>query len=145
MPRYDLSRFVEAQQRDYATALAELQHGRKQSHWIWYVFPQVKGLGHSAMSERYGIEGLAEAQAYLAHPLLGPRLVECVEVMLSHAERTAPAILGDIDALKFRSCLTLFSLADPSEPRFAEALRQFFDGEPDPKTLALLKARGQGD
>lgn len=125
----------------YASALAELKAGRKRSHWIWFVFPQLRGLGFSAMSERYGISGLAEARAYLAHPVLGPRLRECVTAMLTHAGMSADAILGDVDALKFRSCLTLFAEADPSESLFTDALARFFGGERDARTVTTLERR----
>lgn len=136
---YDLQRFLQAQQQAYAPALAELQAGRKRSHWIWYIFPQLQGLGNSAMSQRYAIGSLAEARAYLAHPLLGPRLLECVRAMLAHMGSDAEDILGGIDAVKFRSCLTLFAAARRDEAVFDAALRQFFAGQPDPRTLALLQ------
>jgi uncharacterized protein (DUF1810 family) len=135
---FDLNRFVEAQARDYAIALGELQRGQKRSHWIWYVLPQMKGLGWSEMSQRYGIGSLAEARAYLAHPVLGPRLIECVEAILEHTNRSAAEILGHVDAMKLRSCLTLFAQAAPEMPVFAEALAHFFDGSPDEGTLRLL-------
>ncbi|MBS1819075.1 MAG: DUF1810 domain-containing protein [Acidobacteria bacterium] len=143
MPRdeFSLTRFVDAQEQMYASALAELKAGRKRSHWIWFVFPQLRGLGFSAMSERYGISGLAEARAYLAHPVLGPRLRECVTAMLTHAGMSADAILGDVDALKFRSCLTLFAEADPSESLFTDALARFFGGERDARTVTTLERR----
>lgn len=137
---FDLRRFVEAQTGTYATALAELRRGRKSGHWIWFVLPQLRGLGHSAMSERYGISGLAEARAYLAHPVLGPRLHECVAAMLAHRGQFAGAILGGIDALKFRSCLTLFHRAAPEDVAFSDALDCFYQGNPDPRTEAMLVA-----
>ena len=139
---FNLNRFITAQDRAYAAALAELRQGRKRSHWIWYILPQLKGLGWSSMSESYGLSGLAEAHAYLTHPVLGPRLVECVNALLAHAGTPAEAILGSIDALKFRSCLTLFACAAPDDPVFAAALNCFYAGEPDPKTLRLLEAAG---
>lgn len=139
---FNLRRFLDAQRDAYPTALAELRRGRKQSHWIWFVLPQLKGLGSSGMAERYGISGLAEARAYLAHPVLGARLTECVEAILQHRGVPADVILGDLDALKFRSCLTLFAQADPSSPLFARALAQCFGGATDPRTLALLGDRG---
>lgn len=141
---WDLDRFTEAQERTFAGALAELRRGSKQSHWMWFIFPQLQGLGTSAMAQRYGISGLAEARAYLAHPVLGPRLIECVEAMQNHPGRSARAILGEIDAVKFRSCLTLFSLAAPGVPAFDQALSQFFGGWPDPRTQELLAARDDG-
>ena len=138
---FELERFVDAQATDYPTALAELKSGRKRSHWIWYVFPQLRGLGVSHASHTYGIAGLTEARAYLDHPILGPRLRECVATLLGHAGRSAAEILGDLDATKLRSCLTLFMAAAPNEPLFTEALRRFYGGELDPKTVALLGAR----
>lgn len=135
---FDLSRFLSAQAADYETALAELRAGRKRSHWIWYVFPQLRGLGLSAASAHYGIDGIDEARAYLAHPVLGERLRECVRAMLAHSHVSAREILGEVDAMKFRSCLTLFWTVAPEEPLFAEALERFFCGEPDRKTLQLL-------
>jgi uncharacterized protein (DUF1810 family) len=133
-----LERFVRAQQRDYAQALAELSAGRKRSHWIWYVLPQLRGLGQSEMAREYGIKDREEAAAYVAHPLLGPRLVECVNAILDHSDSSAVGILGDVDALKFRSCLTLFAQVAPAEPCFAKALDTFYRGKPDEATLALL-------
>ena len=133
----DLQRFIDAQERDYARALAELQAGRKRSHWIWYILPQIHGLGRSSMSQRYAIQSRAEAEAYLAHPLLGPRLKACVAAILAHRDQSARRILGSPDDLKFRSCLTLFAAVAPDEPLFAEALAAFYEG-PDPETLARL-------
>lgn len=138
-PADPLERFVRAQQRDYARALAELRAGRKRSHWIWYVLPQLRALGRSAMAREYGIAGLAEARAYAGHPVLGPRLVECVEAVLRHADHSAAEILGDVDAMKFRSCLTLFAQAAPEQPVFAAALAAFYDDRPDDMTLRLLR------
>jgi uncharacterized protein (DUF1810 family) len=135
---FDLNRFLEAQQRSYERALSELRAGLKESHWSWYILPQVLGLGSSAMSTRYAIKSLAEAKAYLAHPVLGPRLRECVAAMNAHSGLSATQILGDVDAHKFRSCLTLFAIADASERSFAAALTKYFDGKPDPATLAIL-------
>lgn len=135
---FHLARFLEAQRDTYGTAIAELRAGRKRSHWIWFVFPQLKGLGRSAMSQRYGLSGVAEATAYLAHPALGPRLLEAIRALLSNGTVPATAILGELDAMKVRSCLTLFGVAAPAEPLFADALAHYFAGEPDPATLALL-------
>lgn len=135
---FALDRFVDAQDAVYPRVLSELRAGSKQGHWIWYVFPQLRGLGTSPTSQHFGISGLEEAQAYLAHPLLGGRLVECVGLMLRHRDVPAKRILGSLDALKFRSCLTLFAEAEPSNPAFTEALRQFFGGSRDPLSLALL-------
>lgn len=140
---FNLARFMEAQQTSYADALAELRSGRKTTHWIWFVFPQLKGLGASSTSERYGLSGLAEARAYLAHPILGPRLREATVSMLAHLPKGASSVLGELDALKFRSCLTLFSLADPAEQAFGAALYGFFGGERDRRTLMLLEERGE--
>lgn len=135
---FDLERFRAAQARDYDTALAELQAGEKRSHWIWYVFPQLRGLGLSANSNYYGIASLDEARAYVADPVLGSRLRECVVALLNLGVTDAAQVLGGVDALKLRSCLTLFRLANPEEPVFAHALERFFGGELDPRTVALL-------
>ena len=116
----DLSRFLEAQHDVYATALDELREGDKQTHWMWFIFPQLQVLGRSRMALHYGIAGLAEAKAYLAHPILGPRLIECTQAMLMHGNQSAHTILGQIDALKLRSCLTLFARAAPSVVVFAQ-------------------------
>ncbi|GLO47224.1 DUF1810 domain-containing protein [Pseudomonas putida] len=135
---FDLERFVEAQNRVYDQVMQELQAGRKRSHWMWYVFPQLDGLGHSAMAERYALAGIDEARAYLDHPLLGPRLEACVTALLQHGDKSAREILGSPDHLKLRSCLTLFARAAPDNPLFQFALVQFYDGEPDALTLAML-------
>ncbi|WP_454796675.1 DUF1810 domain-containing protein [Novosphingobium lindaniclasticum] len=133
-----LDRFVEAQRRDYATVTSELARGVKQSHWIWYVFPQLAGLGSSETSRYYALSGLTEARAYLAHPLLGARLGECTDAMLGWAgERSASAILGELDALKFGSSMTLFEAAGGGE-RHAHALDAFCQGRRDERTLRLL-------
>lgn len=134
----DLQRFVDAQARDYARALAELRAGRKVTHWMWYVLPQLRGLGASAMSTFYGIGSLAEARAYLAHPVLGPRLRECVAALNALEGSDAAQVLGAVDAAKLRSCLTLFGRADPTEAAFGAALAKFFAGAPDARSLALL-------
>jgi uncharacterized protein (DUF1810 family) len=134
----DLSRFVVAQEGIYPQALAELRRGRKQSHWMWFVFPQIAGLGRSAMAQRYAIADLAEAQAYLAHPLLGPRLRECTWAMLTHSSMSAHAILGNIDAVKLRSSMTLFEAAGGDAALFGACLDAFFDGARDPATRELL-------
>lgn len=142
---FDLARFVSAQERDYAQALRELRSGRKQSHWIWYVLPQLRGLGMSGMSQRYGVSGLEEARAYLAHPVLGPRLVECVEAISAHQGRAAAAIMGDLDAMKYQSCLTLFaSVSGDAESVFAMALQSHFAGVRDGRTVQML-SRSQSD
>ena len=133
-----LGRFLAEQERYYEFALAELTRGRKAGHWMWFVLPQLRGLGMSEMSWTYGIEGLQEARDYLGHPVLGARLRECVRAICSHPETSAEAILGGTDALKFRSSLTLFAVAAPDETLFADALAQFYGGRPDEKTLAML-------
>ena len=139
---FNLQRFIDAQSRVYDCALAELRQGRKQSHWIWFVLPQLKGLGTSHHARFYGISSGAEAAAYLAHPVLGSRLIECVHAILLHADLGAEAILGPIDALKFRSCLTLFEAVSPETPVFSAALKELYGGTRCTKTLALL-ADGQ--
>ena len=133
---YDLQRFVAAQDagRTYDQATAELRRGRKTSHWMWFVFPQITGLGQSPVSRMYAISGLAEAKAYLAHPVLGPRLVECAAIVAGLSGRTAEQIFGGIDALKLRSSMTLFLRAAPDEPVFRQVLDQYFGGNPDPAT-----------
>lgn len=140
----DLSRFLRAQDPVIEDALAELRAGRKTSHWMWFIFPQLAGLGRSEMARRYAITSLDEARAYLAHPVLGPRLVACVDALLSTTDRSATDILGGIDAVKLRSSMTLFERADPAEPRFAAVLEWFYDGERDAMTDALLGSGGSG-
>ena len=135
---FNLERFVEAQSGDYEQALSELRGGRKHGHWIWYVLPQLRGLGISSTSSYYGIGSLGEARAYLAHPVLGPRLRECVEAVALHEGLSAEQIFGALDAMKFRSCLTLFAAADGRPSVFTQALDQFFDEERDPRTLELI-------
>jgi uncharacterized protein (DUF1810 family) len=135
---YDLNRFVEAQNSTYAQAAAELAAGRKRSHWMWFIFPQIEGLGASAMAQRYAIGSLAEARAYLDHPLLGARLKECATLVNKVQDRSAHEIFGSPDDLKFHSSMTLFAAAAPDDPLFTEALRKFFDGRRDPLTLAKL-------
>jgi uncharacterized protein (DUF1810 family) len=138
--RYDLDRFITAQSGIHEQALTELTSGRKQTHWMWFVFPQLAGLGHSAMSERYAIGSADEAAAYLAHPVLGPRLLECVGAMLGVRSRSAHDILGYPDDLKFRSSMTLFAAVSDDGSPFQQAIDRFFEGEPDRKTLELLAA-----
>jgi len=135
----DLARFIAAQDHGvHATALAELEAGRKRSHWMWFILPQIAGLGSSAMARRYALTDLAEARSYLSHPVLGARLRSCVAAVLAHPGRTANDIFGAPDDLKFCSCLTLFELADPEEPLFRSALDVFYAGERDARTLELL-------
>lgn len=138
--RFDLERFVTAQDDGgtYDAAVAELRRGRKASHWMWFVFPQIAGLGHSPMSQRYAISSLEEARAYLAHPVLGPRLRECAEVVAGSRAPSADALLGGIDATKLRSSMTLFARAAPEEEVFRRVLSRFFDGREDPETLARI-------
>jgi len=142
--KYDLERFVTAQDRGhtYADAVRELRRGTKTSHWMWFVFPQLAGLGRSAMAQAYAITSLGEAQAYLDHPVLGARLRECVAILADLTGRTAPEIFGGLDALKLRSSLTLFHRAAPDEAGFTRLLEQYFAGEPDPETDRLLSAQG---
>ena len=134
----DLARFVQAQQPLMNDVRAELAAGRKRTHWMWFVFPQLRGLGHSAMARHYGIASREEAAAYLAHPVLGARLRECVELVLAVQGRTAHEIFGSPDDLKLRSCLTLFREIDGPDGVFGRALARFFEGQPDPMTLQLL-------
>lgn len=137
----DLERFVEAQDADgtYERALAELREGRKRTHWMWFVFPQLAGLGNSATARRYAIASLDEARRYLAHPVLGPRLIECARVLAATPGRDASAILGPVDALKLRSSMTLFCLAGPEDPELRAVLDRFFAGMPDPATEERLR------
>jgi uncharacterized protein (DUF1810 family) len=130
---YNLKRFVAAQDAGgtYQRAVAELRRGRKTSHWMWFVFPQIAGLGHSPTSRMFAISSLAEARAYLAHPVLGPRLVECATIVTQAQGRSAEQIFGGIDAQKLRSCITLFLRADPGQPVFGQVLDRYFDGHPD--------------
>ncbi|WP_448043251.1 DUF1810 domain-containing protein [Bradyrhizobium liaoningense] len=134
---FDLNRFVRAQDPIYRDVQAELARGRKQTHWMWFVFPQVAGLGFSAMSQRYAIESRAEAEAYLAHPVLGARLIECTRLVLAVEGRTINAILGAPDDAKFRSSMTLFGAAS-DEPVFDQAIARYFAGERDGATLEIL-------
>ena len=137
---FDLARFVAAQDAHgtYDGAAGELRRGRKTSHWMWFVFPQIAGLGFSPTSQRYAISSLDEARAYLAHPVLGPRLIECTGIVADTQGRTAEQIFGEIDAMKLRSSVTLFLRAAPGEPVFARVLARYFGGEPDPATERLI-------
>jgi len=137
---FELRRFVEAQEGVYAQALAELKGGRKRSHWMWFVFPQFDGLGVSSTAKHYAIKSLDEARAYLAHPLLGPRLRECADALLKVEGRSAAEIMGSPDDLKLRSCATLFAQITPDDSPFARLLQKHYRNQPDLKTLQLLKA-----
>ncbi len=138
-PNYNLTRFIQAQNRDYDTALAEIRAGKKASHWMWYIFPQLKGLGRSSTSEYYGLSGIKEAQAYLSDPILKARLIEITDAVIAHKDKSAEEIFGGIDAKKLRSCMTLFSIAAPDIPLFDAVLEQFFNGKPDRNTLRLTR------
>ena len=137
MSSFDLERFLEAQRSVYAQALAELEAGRKEGHWMWFIFPQLKGLGRSVTATHYGIVSSAEARAYLGHGILGPRLLECTQAVLSHRGRTAETIFGFVDAMKFRSSMTLFDAVAGTGP-FTDALAHFYSGARDEATLRLL-------
>lgn len=135
---HDLDRFVEAQENDYQRALSEIRSGRKRSHWMWYIFPQYAGLGFSAMAQRYAIQSRAEAEAYLKHAILGPRLVECMEAALAVEGRTAHEIFGSPDDMKLRSCATLFACVCTPGSVFERVLDKYYGGKRDEKTLQLL-------
>jgi len=137
---YNLERFVAAQEGVHERALAELRAGEKRSHWMWFIFPQIAGLGFSPMAQRYAIGSLDEARAYLAHPVLGDRLRACTAAVNGVTGRSAHALFGSPDDVKFRSSMTLFTRAAPQEPLFAAVMARYFDGEPDPLTLAKLGA-----
>lgn len=140
---FDLQRFVQAQAPVHETALAELRAGRKRTHWIWYVLPQLRELGRSQLAVQYGIASLQEAQSYLAHPVLGSRLRECVAALNALQTSSPEDVMGNIDAMKLRSCLTLFDRVEGPGSVFGQALDKYFDGEPDARTLELL-AQAQG-
>ena len=135
---YHLERFLTAQERDYATALREIRSGRKRSHWIWYIFPQLKDLGYSETAKYYGIKDLDEAKAYLSEPTLRARLIEISEALLSLRVNDPETVMGYPDDLKLRSSMTLFAAADPEEPVFGQVLEKFFHGRPDQRTLDLI-------
>lgn len=142
---YDLNRFVQAQEKDYERALSEVKSGRKRSHWMWYIFPQFDGLGFSPTSKRYAIKSVAEAKAYLNHPILGPRLTECVEAALGVEGQSAYEIFGSPDDMKLKSCATLFAYVSPAGSVFDQLIDKFFQGKRDHKTLHLLDATGKED
>jgi uncharacterized protein (DUF1810 family) len=135
---YDLERFGQAQENDYRAALSEITAGRKRSHWMWYIFPQFEGLGYSSMSRRYSIKSLEEAQAYLRHPILGPRLLECCEAVVAIDGRTASEIFGSPDDMKLRSCATLFAQVSPAGSAFERLLGKYFHGQRDEQTVRLV-------
>jgi uncharacterized protein (DUF1810 family) len=141
---FDLKRFVQAQEGDFERALAEITSGRKVSHWMWYIFPQFAGLGSSPISQQYAIKSVAEAKAFLAHPVLGPRLIECAEAALEVEGRTALEIFGTPDDWKLRSSATLFASVSPPGSVFERILVKYFAGERDEKTLALISDIGRG-
>jgi uncharacterized protein (DUF1810 family) len=138
---FDLERFVEAQRPVFGDVAAELRAGRKVTHWMWFVFPQLKGLGMSDMANVYGLAGKAEAAAYLSHPILGPRLIECTTIVNAIERRSAVEIFGGVDAMKFRSCMTLFELVAPRGSPFPQAIEKYFGGQRDERTLSLTRAR----
>lgn len=135
----DLQRFLDAQDEIISDVYAELAQGKKRSHWMWFVFPQLTALGRSATAVKYGIESMDEAQTYLAHPVLRNRLLSCIELVLKHPTRSAHEIFGSPDDLKFQSCMTLFREAEPDLPHFQQALDIFYDGKPDERTIELLR------
>ncbi len=135
--KQELERFLQAQEDSYEKALRELKNGKKTSHWMWYIFPQIRGLGKSRMSFFYGIANLDEARAYLEHPILGQRLIACCDALLTHKDKTAVKILGEIDAMKLRSSLTLFAIVSEENSIIHKVLKQFYDGQCDTLTLEL--------
>jgi uncharacterized protein (DUF1810 family) len=139
----DLSRFLKAQERDYARALSEIRSGRKRSHWMWYIFPQIQGLGFSQTAQFYAIQDLAEAKDYLAHPVLGARLKEISSALLELDGLSASEIFGYPDDLKLCSCMTLFRMADLDCPIFQDVIDKYYDGEPDKKTVRILQELGR--
>ncbi len=143
MTKADLTRFVDAQAEVYHQVVEELTDGHKRTHWVWFIFPQLAGLGHSTMAQRYAIQNIDQAKRYLADPILGGRLRNDVRLMMRHKDKSALEILGSPDDVKFRSCLTLFceAASDKSDRSlFTEALKQFYNGEPDPRTLELFRS-----
>lgn len=139
----NLDRFIEAQNFSYETALSELTAGAKRSHWIWYIFPQIKGLGHSWNSNYYGLDGLDEAREYLSHPILGPRLRECCQALLEISDKDIVSIMSGIDAMKLKSSMTLFDAVSP-EDVFSVMLEKYFSGMTDDWTLSLIRLHGTG-
>jgi uncharacterized protein (DUF1810 family) len=139
----DLDRFLTAQQQDYDQALGEIRSGRKRTHWMWYIFPQIEGLGFSANAVYYAIRDLQEAAAYLKHPVLGPRLVEISRALLTLSSSNATQVMGSPDDIKLRSSMTLFAMVPGTDPVFGEVLNKFFDGKRDERTVAIVSARKQ--
>lgn len=140
MKEYDFSHFIVSQQSSYQTALAEIKSGKKETHWMWFIFPQLKGLGHSAMSQQFAVENLEEARQFLAHPYLGANLIEISKALLELESNDPIAVMGSyVDSVKLRSSMTLFSIADETQPVFQAVLDKFFGGEPDPLTISILK------
>ena len=140
---YNLTRFVQAQENAYATALRELQNGHKRSHWMWFIFPQIQGLGFSPTAQYYAVKDIEEARAYLAHPLLGPRLTECTATVNALEGKSLGQILGHVDHLKFRSSMTIFELAAGANSEFSKALDKYCSGERDRATLDIAGASGR--
>ena len=138
---FNLSRFLSAQEHIFATALSELRRGRKQSHWMWFIFPQIDGLGSSPTAMKYAIKSLDEARAYLNHPILGPRLLDCCRALLSVSGKSVSEIMGYPDDLKLRSSMTLFSLVADSQPELRDVLKKYFGGQEDARTLELLNVQ----
>jgi uncharacterized protein (DUF1810 family) len=138
---FDLERFVTAQQQDFENIQAELRQGCKRGHWMWFIFPQLKGLGRSAMAQYYGLSSRTETEAYLQHPLLGPRLVDCTELVHRVEGRSIQEIFGEVDAMKFRSSMTLFAEVNHGPSVFVEALKKYYDGHRDQLTLSLLSQK----
>ncbi|MCD9577382.1 DUF1810 domain-containing protein [Flavobacterium soyae] len=136
----DLTRFLDAQNKLYLTALAEIKKGKKETHWMWFIFPQIKGLGTSDTSNLYAIADLKEASEFLEHPILGKHLIEISEILLTFKRKSADGIFGDLDARKLRSSMTLFSMAENTNPIFQEILNAFFSGESDPLTIAIINS-----
>lgn len=136
---YELSRFIDAQEGVHEVALSEIENGRKRSHWMWFIYPQLRGLGHSAMAHRYGISGAEETRAYLSHPVLGPRLIAMGHAALGVEGRSATEIFGTPDDRKLHSCATLFAQFSEDNSVFHQILEKYFDGQPDHQTLELLK------
>lgn len=142
---YDLNRFLQAQKNDYQRALSEIQSGRKRSHWMWYIFPQYDGLGFSSTSKRYAIKSVAEAEAYLRHPVLGPRLLQCAEAAIGVEGRSASEVFGSPDDMKLRSFATLFATVSPAGSVFEQVLQKFFRGVRDEKTLRLMGVESRAE